>query len=209
MMQTSEPPRSGWSVWLRGLLEAHAGWLVLVIVLVLLEGPSGTCVALKSQAGQFLHTFLGSDQNEITSVATRTLPLVLATAVMTFLLLRRWLPEGMGGVYLTAIVIVSTGWLARELSTPADHQIANSLLTPAIADTSSPLARLLPDDLPGVIGLVVRAASELSNYLWQYGWNLSAAALVVGAFVGWKLHRRLGVVEKGVETVRTHWKRAA
>lgn len=221
MAATSEAESDrGSGTWLRQTAENLAGWFVLAAVLALLEGPRGAVVAVGDQAVQFLHTFVGSDQQEILAVSLKTLPLMLAAAVMTFLLLRRWLPEGMGGVFVASMVVLGAGWVGNEISAGTQ---SNVVVLPASqagglsADVTSQLGpptgpqpvKVLPENLSGVFGVVARAVNQLAGYVQAYGLNLFLAGVIVGAYVGWICHRRLARIESTVESLRPRLKRAA
>ena len=60
------------------------------------------------------NAFLGDGEGQVFDVLVKTLPLALTVAMFTFLLLRRWRPSGMLGLYVAIGVILGVATLTQQ-----------------------------------------------------------------------------------------------
>lgn len=80
---------------------------VLVIVLLLLRGVTGTCAALWLQVTTLAQSFLGGGDT-LAAVLLHTLPLAIAAAAASFLIFGGWIKfEGVGSFLVLAILVIA------------------------------------------------------------------------------------------------------
>lgn len=173
--------------WLLRPVVTRPGLCVLVLVMLLLKGVSGTVNTLLQHSIEFVGSFLDGGSSEIAEVLRQTAPLALSVAVIVLAVLRRWLPSDARGVFAAALVILGGAWLGNEL------RYGGQTIQPAF-ETSQ---------FHGWIGTVLSAGSQLAGYLREYRPNLFLASLAVGAYLGWRcegvLMRIEGIVKPSTE----------
>ncbi|TWT92763.1 hypothetical protein [Stieleria varia] len=151
--------------WIRRLLP---GAVVLLIVMLLLHGWSGTAQAIRVQTHAMLTGFFGPG-DDVAGVIAHTLPLALASALATFAVVSKWLTfESFSSVViLSCIILAGTsvgGFLRCVLPQPA------SVVTQV--DDASPL--------PSLAVIDVKPSAAPVDQLRQLDWwakpDLSRAA---------------------------------
>lgn len=118
-------------------MEHLPGLTVLVVVLVLLRGITGTRDAIGHQIETLVSSFLGTGDG-LGEVLLHTLPLAIAAAVATFAISRRMLTfESFGSVFVLACIIIvgaSVGGFLRGLvprePTRMDDSVFSEAVTP-------------------------------------------------------------------------------
>lgn len=91
------------------------GLAVMLAVLLLLRGVTGTAEALRLQLTTFMVSFVGGPDT-IALVVWHTLPLGIAAAAITYAVAADWLKfESFGAVVVASLVVLGAAWLGGEL----------------------------------------------------------------------------------------------